>query len=167
MEEFIRIQDKNLFLLKTALLELKEAQLWIGRADGPTDDDDEKVLARREEDKKENSIFGIEAMDLKESERYPGWFEVDTSSWSEGAYRLNVHSHAGVQSPVGTKIQSLRDLEYSWPIFKEEYMYDLADGQGAFLYLERNGRGFCIRIKKDADGKISAAGDGLEWFENK
>ena len=62
MNDFIKIYDKNLFLLNMELLGLNEAQLWIGWPDGPTDDDDEKVLQRRAEDKRMNPILGIEAV---------------------------------------------------------------------------------------------------------
>ena len=73
MENFIKIQDKNLFLLNKELLGLNEAQLWIGPSpDGPTDNNDQRVLqerAKEEEHKNKpgHRISGIEAVDLTES----------------------------------------------------------------------------------------------------
>ncbi len=84
MENFIKIQDKNLFLLSAELLGLPEARLWIGRPDGPADDEDVEVAARRMEDKRTNPVLGIEAMNLGESEKFPGWFEMDTANWPAG-----------------------------------------------------------------------------------
>lgn len=166
MENFIKIQDKNLFLLSTELLGLLEAQLWIGRPDGPADDEDEKVFARRNEDRKINAILGIEAVDLKASEKYTGWFEVDTSVWPAGIYRFNIHSRVNVQAPNGTELQDLRDLQYSWPKFSDEDLLNLPEDQKEFLYLERNKRGFCMRIKKTENGELKPAGDGKEWITN-
>jgi hypothetical protein len=166
MEKFIKIQDKNLFLLNAELLGLPEAQLWIGRPDGPADDDDQKVAERRRDDKKINSILGIEAVDLKVSENFPGWFEVDTSSWPAGIYRFNIHSRMNVQAPNGTELQDMRDLEYSWPKFSDEYLLRLPEEQKEFLYLEKNKRGFCMRIEKTTDGELKPAGDGKEWIAN-
>lgn len=168
MKEFIRIQNKNLFLLNTELLGLKEAQLWIGeRADGPADDNDERVLRERAENEAkkgmpEYKISGIEVMDLMESEKYPGWFEVDTSNWPAGIYRLMVHSKAGVQAPNGTKLNpQARDLQYSWPIFPDEYLANLPEDLKKFLYLEPNKRGFCIRIEITPEREIKPTGNWI------
>jgi len=160
MKDFIKIENRDLFLLNTELLGLKEAQLWIGRPDGPKDDDDEKVTARRMEDEDINPILGIEAVDLIESEKYPGWFEVNTSKWPTGIYRLMLHSKAGVQAPNGTKLNpQARDLQYSWPIFPDEYLKNLSEDLKKFLYQEPNKRGFCIRIEITPEREIKAAGD--------
>lgn len=165
MEEFIRIEKRNLFLLNKELLGLKNAQLWIGRPAGPLDDENEKVLARREEDEKINPILGIEAVDLQESDRFPGWFEVDTSAWPAGSYRLMIHSWAGIQAPKGTKLNpQLRDLQYSWPVFEKEYLANLPTELKKFLYQEPNKRGFCIKIAISLEREISAAGDGERWI---
>lgn len=166
MENFIKIQDKNLFLLSIEILGLSEAQLWIGKADGPADDEDQKVAQRREEDKRANSILGIEAMDLKASEKFPGWFEVETSAWPAGIYRFNIHSRANVHAPNGTELQNSRDLEYSWPKFSDEDILNLPEDQKEFLYLEKNKRGFCMRIEKMEDGELKPAGDGQNWIAN-
>jgi hypothetical protein len=164
MKELIRIQDKNPFLLNTELLGLKEAQLWIGHSDGPADDDDERVRREREDDKAKNAIYGIEAANLKESEKYPDWFEVDTSHWSAGVYRFMLHSYAGIQAPKGTSLRDMRDGQYSWPNIPDDILMNLSDSQKKFLYLEKNKRGFCFRIKIDDNRNIEPAGDGLEWI---
>lgn len=166
MEKFIKIQDKNLFLLNGDLLGLAEVQLWIGRPDGPADDDDVKVAARRNEDRKTNALLGTEAMDLKASENFPGWFEVDTNNWPVGIYRFNIHSRANIPAPNGTKLQNLRDLQYSWPKFSDDDLLNLPENQKEFLYLEKNKRGFCMRIEKKSDGEIKPAGDGKDWISN-
>jgi len=172
MKDFIKIQDKNLFLLNIELLGLEEAQLWIGPSpDGPTDNNDERVLRERveEENKKsepDHRISGIEAVDLLESEGFPGWFEVDTSTWQPGVYRFNIHSKANVQAPNGTPLRPIRDGQYSWPCFSDENLINLSDEQRGFLYLERNQAGFCMRIEKNEDGEIKPAGDGQEWIKN-
>jgi len=166
MEKFIKIQDKNLFLLSVELLGLSEAQLWIGRPDGPADDDDAEVAVRRREDKKTNPILGIEAADLRASEKYSGWFEVDTASWPAGIYRFNIHSRTNVQAPNGTELKSVRDLQYSWPKFSDEYLQNLDEEQKKFLYLEKNKRGFCMRIEKIKEGELKSAGDGKVWIAN-
>lgn len=162
MREFIKIENKDLFLLNTELLGLKEAQLWIGRPDGPKDDDDEKVMARREEDKKINPLLGIEAVDLSESEKYPGWFEVNTSNWPTGIYRLMLHSKTGIQAPNGTKLNpQARDLQYSWPKIDENFIENLGEDCKKFIYKEPNKRGFCIRIEITPERKIKPAGNWI------
>lgn len=162
MKEFIKIENKDLFLLNTELLGLKEAQLWIGRPEGPIDDDDEKVAVRRLEDKEINPVLGIEATDLVESEKYPSWFEVDTSNWPAGIYRLMLHSKAGIQAPNGTKLSpQSRDLQYSWPIFPDEYLKNLSEDLKKFLYLEPNKRGFCIRVEITLRREIKPAGNWI------
>ncbi|MFA5129092.1 MAG: hypothetical protein WC445_04005 [Patescibacteria group bacterium] len=172
MKEFIKVQDKNLFLLNTELLGLREAQLWIGsRVEGPTDNNDERVLKERaEEETNKNTpghrISGIEAVDLLESEKFPGWLEVDTSDWQPGIYRFNIHSKAYVQSAKGTPLRPIRDGQYSWPGFSEEDLMNFCDEQKSFLYLEKNKAGFCMRIEKTEDGGIRPAGDGREWIKN-
>lgn len=116
MKEFIKIQDKNLFLLNVEILGINEAQLWIGpNPDGPLDNDDQRVLSERERHREnpERRISGIEAVDLTVSEKFPGWFEVDTSSWISGVYRFNIHSKSGVEAPNGTPLRTIRDGEYS------------------------------------------------------
>lgn len=163
--ELIRIQDKNLFLLNTELLGLKEAQLWIGHPDGPADDDGERVQREREEDKAKNAIYGIEAANLKESENHPFWLEVDTSAWPAGAYRFMVHDHAGIQASNGTSLRDMRDGQYSWPNISDDVLMNLSNSQKKFLYLEENKRGFCFRIKIDDNRNIEPAGDGPEWID--
>lgn len=166
------MQDRNLFLLNKELLGISEAQLWIGpNPDGPTDNDDARVLAERargelEKTKPGQRISGIEAVNLVESEEYPGWFAVDTSGWVEGKYRFNIHSKANVQAPNGTPLRPVRDGQYCWPNFSDEDLLGLPNEQKEFLYLERNKAGFCMRIEIAADREIKAAGDGLEWIEH-
>lgn len=167
MEKFIKIQDKNLFLLNVEILGLSEAQLWIGpNPDGPLDNDDKRVLAERQKvkDNLEQRISGIEAVDLEESQNFPGWFEVDTKNWISGIYRFNIHGKAGVAAPNGTSLREIRDGEYSWSNFSDDFLLDLSDEQKQFLYLERNKAGFCMRIEISEDGEIRPAGDGLRWI---
>lgn len=167
MESFIKIQDKNLFLLNVEILGLGEAQLWIGpNPDGPSDNDDQRVLAERQKAKDNlgQRISGIEAVDLKESQRFPGWFEVDTSSWISGIYRFNIHSKRDIQASNGTPLRGIRDGEYSWPNFPDDFLLNLPNEQKQFLYLEKNKAGFCMRIEISEDGEIEPAGDGLEWI---
>lgn len=172
MQEFIKVVDKNLFLLSTELLGLSEAQLWIGeRPEGPADNEDERVLCERAEAEKHKGepgwrISGIEAVDLTESQKYPGWFEVNTSSWMPGVYRFNIHSRAGVQAPQGTSLRPIRDGQYSWGQFSDEELKNFPDEQKQFLYLEKNKAGFCLRIEKLPDGTLKSAGDGAEWTPN-
>lgn len=171
MENFIKIQDKNLFLLNLELLGLPEAQLWIGPSpDGPTDNNDQRVLKERVEeeqnkDKTGHRISGIEAVDLEESKNFPGWFEINTSKWQTGIYRFNIHSKPYIQAPRGTELRPIRDGQYSWPNFSDEDLLNLSDEQKQFLYLEKNKAGFCMRIEITAEGEIKPAGDGLEWIE--
>lgn len=170
MQDFIKIKSKNIFLLNTDLLGLKDAQLWIGtRPDGPSDNDDKRVAEERsmEEAKKgepDHRISGIEAVDLVQSENEPGWFEVDTSTWVPGIYRFNIHSQAGIKAPDGTDLRPIRDGQYSWPVFSDEYLQALSDYQKSFLYLEPNKAGFCIRIEIKPDREIKPAGDGVLWI---
>ena len=170
MKELIKIQDKNIFLLNKELLGLDEAQLWIGpNPDGPTDNDDARVARERakaevEKDLPGSRISGIEAVDLKESEDFSGWFEVNTTDWAIGMYRFNIHSKAGMSAPNGTPLRPIRDGQYSWPNFSNEDLLNLPDDQKQFLYLERNKAGFCLRIEITPDREIKSAGDGLEWI---
>jgi len=169
MKEFIKIQDKNLFLLNIELLGLKEAQLWISdKPDGPTDNNDERVLKERAkaeaEKDKANRIFGIEAVNLTESQNFAEWFEVDTSNWPAGIYRFNIHSKSHIQTPKGTPLRPIRDGQYSWPNFSNEELMNLPNNQKNFLYLEKNQAGFCIRIEITENREIKPTGDGLEWI---
>jgi hypothetical protein len=170
MKQFIKIQDKNLFLLNTELLGLKESQLWIGpNPDGSIDNNDERVLKERaqeelEKDKPNHRISGIEAVNLIESEKFPNWFEIDTSNWRSGIYRFNIHSKPYIQAPNGTPLRPIRDGQYSWPSSSDEDLMNLPDEQKQFLYLEKNKAGFCMRIEITEDREIKSAGDGLEWI---
>lgn len=172
MEQFIKVENKNAFLLSMDLLGLPEAQLWIGvNPDGPADNDDRRVLQERTQEEMEkykpgHRPSGIEAMNLSESKDFPGWFEVDTSNWPAGIYRFNIHSHPDVQSPNGTKLRPIRDGQYSWPGFSDEYLLNLDPEQKQFLYLEKNKAGFCMRVEITADREIKAAGNGPEWIDN-
>lgn len=157
MCEVISIVDKNIFAISAKLLDLPEAQLWVGHGEGPMDDDDERVKCEREEDLKAGKIYGIEAMDLTDED---GWFLIDVTKWPEGKYRLMIHSHAGIQSDVGTKInEKSRDLEYSWPILSDELIEKLDNEQKQFIYRESNGRGYCFRIEILPDRSIVSAGN--------
>jgi len=170
MENIIKIQDRNLFLLNKDLLGLSEAQLWIGpNPDGPTDNNDERVLqerAREERDKNKpgHRISGIEAVNLVESKNFPGWFEVDTTDWQAGIYRFNIHSKPYIKAPKGTKLKPIRDGQYSWPNFSDKFLLNLPDEQKQFLYLEKNNAGFCLRIEITKDREIKPAGNGVEWI---
>ncbi|MFA6184421.1 MAG: hypothetical protein WC682_04985 [Parcubacteria group bacterium] len=172
MKEFIKIEGRDLFLLNTELLGLKEAQLWIGLSpDGPLDNNDQRVLverAREMENKNNpgNRISGIEAVNLTESKKFPNWFEVNTSAWQAGIYRFNIHSNPNVHSPNGTELRPIRDGQYSWPNFSDEYLLNLPDEQKEFLYLEKNKAGFCLRIEILENREIKPTGDGLEWIKN-
>jgi len=171
MENFIKIQDKNLFLLNKELLGLSEAQLWIGpNSDGPTDNNDERVLRERQQEEMEKNMFdyrisGIEAVNLTESKNFHGWFEVDISNWHAGIYRFNIHSKAHIQAPKGTKLRPIRDGQYSWPDLSDEFLINLSDEQKQFLYLEKNKAGFCIRIEITENREIKSAGNGIDWIE--
>ena len=168
MENFIRIQDKNLFLLNQELLGLPEAQLWIGpNPVGPIDDDDERVMSERQKEETGKNdpghrISGIEAVDLVASTNFPGGFEVNTTGWQAKIYRFNIHSKSNVQAPNGTELRPIHDGQYSWPNFSDDFLLGLPDEQKQFLYLEKNKTGFCLRIEITADRKIKPAGDGLE-----
>lgn len=169
-EDFIKIHSADLFLLNKNLLGTSEAQLWIGeRAEGPADDDDERVLRERKENEAkkgtpEYKISGIEAVNLRESEKFPGWYEINTANWKAGIYRLMVHGKANEKTPYGSPISPSRDLQYSWPVFPDEYLKSLSPELKKFLYLERNKRGFCIRIEITESREIKPAGDGEEWI---
>jgi len=168
--EFIKIIKNNLFLLNKDLLGVSEAQLWIGeRAEGPADDNDERVLRERKENEAKKGtpdykISGIEAVNLCESKRFPGWYEVDATNWKTGIYRLMVHGKAGIKTPYGSSLSSGRDLQYSWPVFPDEYLKNLSSELKKFLYLERNKRGFCIRLEITDSREIKPAGDGEKWI---
>jgi len=172
MIEFIKIIGKDLFLLNIDMLGLNKAQLWIGSSpDGPTDNNDERVLNERakEEQKKDlpgHRISGIEAVNLVVSEKYPGWFEVNTSVWQEGVYRFNIHGKSNNEAPKGTPLRPIRDGQYSWPNFNDEYLLDLPNRLKQFLYLEKNNAGFCMRIEITSERIIKPAGDGIDWIPN-
>jgi hypothetical protein len=171
MENFIRIQGRNLFLLNKDLLGLNEAQLWISpNPESPIDNNDQRVLQERaKEEAKKNMpghrISGIEAVNLAESEKFLNWFEVDTSNWQAGIYRFNIHSKPYIQAPQGTVLRPIRDGQYSWPNFSDEFLLNLPNEQKQFLYLEKNKAGFCMRIEITEEREIKPAGDGLRWIE--
>lgn len=166
--EFLK-KGRDRFFLNMELLGTPVAQLWIGFApDGPTDNDDARVRREREEYERKKAAGltkrpgGVNAQEVRESIDEKGWYEVDTSGWEAGVYRLNIHGPAGIQAPHGTKLRSIRDGEYSWPGFPED-LASLPDEQQRYLYLERNDAGFCIRIEVTSDREILPAGDGPEW----
>jgi hypothetical protein len=170
MERFIKIQGKNLFLLNKELLGLDEAQIWIGASsDGPVDNDDKRVIQERaqaetEKNTPDHRISGIEAVNLTESNNFPGWFEVDTSTWQTGIYRFNIHSRPNIKAPNGTELQPFRDGQYSWPNLSDEFLISLSDDQKKFLYLENNKAGYCLRIEIEENREIKPAGNGIEWI---
>ncbi len=170
MLSFLKIQDKDLFLLNKDLLCLPEAELWIGAADGPVDNDDARVMRERWEHEKIKDTpgvrpFGISAVAVSESSEFPGWFEVNTAQWPVGIYRFNLHSKSNVQSPVAPPLNpNVRDQEYSWAQYGNLTQY--RSEQQQFFYRERNGQGFCLRIEITADREIKPAGDGPQWIKD-
>lgn len=170
MKKFIRVINKDLFLLNKELLGLGHAQLWIGnRAVGPKDNNDERVLKERlKEQAKQNKkgwrISGVEAVDLTESRKYPGWFEVDTKKWLPDKYRFNIHSRAYIQAPKGTPLRPIRDGQYSWGMIKDGELKNVPDDQKNFLYLDNNNAGYCFRIEITKGRVIKPAGNGREWI---
>ena len=157
-------------MLNKELLGVSKAQLWIGEhAESPTDDNDKRVLRERKENEAkkgtpEYKISGIEAVNLCESEKFPGWYEVNTASWKAGTYRLMIHGKANKKTSSGSPISFSRDLQYSWPVFPDEYLKNLSPDLKKFLYLEKNKRGFCIRIEINKSREIKPAGDGEKWI---
>jgi hypothetical protein len=172
MQELIKIIGQNLFLINSKMLGLQEAQLWIGPdPDGPADDDDARVIKSRQDSLRQKSlpgfrISGIDAVLIRESPNYPGWYKVNTADWMPDKYRFTPHGKAGVQSPNGSKIEAYRDGEYSWPTITDTELLSLSDEQKKFIYLERNKRGYCFRILKEPNGDLSPAGDGLAWIHD-
>lgn len=75
-----------------------------------------------------------------------------------------IHGKANIETSYGSPIFSSRDLQYSWPVFPDEYLKNLSPKLKKFLYLERNKRGFCIRIEITKSREIKPAGDGEEWI---
>jgi hypothetical protein len=169
MKEYIKIIGKDIFLINKEILGLDEAQLWIGKADGPADNDDERVARERAEEEKHKGEpnrrpFGIEAQNIRESEKNPGWHEVNVSAWPIGIYRFNVHGKANVEALNGTSFRPIRDGQYSWPNYSDEELIALDDSQKDFFYLERNNAGFCFRLEITADREIKPVGDGRKWL---
>jgi hypothetical protein len=170
MKEYIKIVGKNIFLVNKEVLGTDQAQLWIGRADGPADNDDERVARERSEEEKlknepNRRPFGIEAWEIEEDENNQGWYKIDVSSWPAGVYRFNPHSRANVLAPHGTQFRPIRDGQYSWPNYSDEELAAMSNGQKEFFYLERNNAGFCFRIEITEDREIKSAGDGREWLD--
>lgn len=169
MKKIIRVIKKDLFLLNKKLLGLKQAQLWIGnRAIGPKDNNGERVLKERlkesaKQGQKNWRISGVEAVDLNESKKYPGWFEVDIKKWLPDKYRFNIHSRAYIQAPKGTPIIPIRDGQYSWGTIKDGELKILPADQKDFIYLDNNNAGYCFRIEITKSREIKPAGNGREW----
>jgi hypothetical protein len=169
MKEYLKIIGKNVFLINKEILGLNEAQLWVGKADGPTDNDDERVRRERAEEEKlkdepNRRPFGIQAVNITESAENPGWYEVNVSSWPAGIYRFNPHGRAKVETQNGTPLREIRDGQYSWPNYSDEEIAVMDDSQKDFFYLEKNNAGFCFRLEITADREIKPAGDGREWL---
>ncbi len=164
--EFIKIIGPDHFLVNANLLGSKEAWLWIGgREDGPSDNDDERVKREREEEKLHPRVgedgktrpSGIEVVRIKRHADYPDWYEIDTSTWSAGKYRFNIHGDAHQETDHGTALTpEIRDKEYSWLNIGNPK--DYPEDQQAFIYQEHNGQGFCIRIEIGTDRLIKPAG---------
>lgn len=163
--DFIKIIGPDCFLVRADLLGTEKAWLWIGNdPEGPTDDDSERVRREREEISRHPVIgadgkqrpAGIEAMEVSRNKEYPDWYEINTSNWSAGVYRCNLHGVANEATPSGTLLNpDVRDLEYSWLTVPNPEILSL--DQRKFVYQERNGRGFCIRINITAQRDITPA----------
>ena len=150
----------NILLFNTELLGTQRAQLWVGAADGPTDNDDARVSQERAVQK---APFGIEALELARNPDFPGYFMADVSGWPAGVYRLAPHGLAGEAAPCGTPLRGVRDGQYSWPNVPRTTLKNLPPEQQRYLYRERNNAGWCWRIEITPERRIVAAGDGEEW----
>lgn len=167
--EFIKVIGKDSFLINADLLGVEEAWLWIGgREEGPTDNDDERVMKEREEEKLHPRVgedgkvrpSGIEAVRVKRHQEYPDWYEINTTTWSSGKYRFNLYGDANEKTPMGSSInREIRDKEYSWLGIGDPESY--SSDQKAFIYYEKNGQGFCIRIEILPDRSIMPAGTSV------
>ncbi len=165
MNELIKIIGKNTFLLNKDLLGTDKAQLWIGKGEAPDDDNDERIAHERKEAEERKEIYGIEAQDIEISQNNPNWFEVDVSAWPVDKYRFMLHSFSGEKAPRGKELGKSRDMEYSWPDI-DGIIESLSEEQKNFLYLEKNGKGFCFRIEIDEEREVHPAGNGNEWISD-
>lgn len=159
----IKIQDR-IVLLSIAYLGVAKAEIWIGpHEEGPRDDNDARVVKDRveaEQNYKEGKTqrpSGISVFSVTDSD-HDGYYELDTSAWPAGLYRLNYHGVANQRTPFGSPLDpEKRDLQYSWMQLPGELMAQ--DEVLPFIYWEPNGRGFCFRIQITQDGRILPAGN--------
>jgi hypothetical protein len=153
-------KEQSLYLWH-GLLEADKAQLWVGRGHAPLDNADALVAADREMMRERyphvpsGMSVGNPAMkDVLAGKRFMkceqrplelveidgiSYFEVRLSAWSPGAYRCNIHSLPGVQSPVGTPLNpALRDHDVSWPLWWEQWAKEQQDAAYPWMRKELN-----------------------------
>lgn len=159
---------KNTLKLSEKLLGTNEAWLWVGSAYSPLDNDDTRVKETRELMEKYyphvpygmwvGNKEGEKMLTLKNND---GFYEVNLSWWPVGAYRLNLHTNTGEESPHGSPLHpEKRDQDCSWaPIDSQEWSEQQKTTLQPFLHREENGAGSSLRILIRPDRSIEAFGD--------
>jgi hypothetical protein len=144
------------------LLGTDEAWLWVGSAYSPLDNDDRRVKETRDLMEKcySHVPYGMRVGNKVGEAMEPmrvvdGQYVLDVSWWPVGAYRLNLHTAAGIESPYGSKLHTEnRDQDCSWAALE-----NFKDQLSKFLHTEENGAGSSIRILIRPDRSVEAFGD--------
>jgi len=70
-----------------------------------------------------------------------------------------IHSKADTKTPNGSELEDRRDRQYSWPKIMEEVAVAMSEDQINFIYREKNGQGFCFRVKINSNRTLEPAGE--------
>lgn len=159
---------KNVLKLSEKLLGTQEAWLWVGSAYSPLDNDDTRVKETRELMEKyyPHVPYGMwvgnkTGENMVALENVSGFYETDLSWWPVGAYRLNLHTNVGEESPHGSSLHpEKRDQDCSWAkIDSEGWSEEQKATLRPFLHREENGAGSSLRILIRPDRSVEAFGD--------
>lgn len=160
--------EKNRIFFSNTLLGTPEAWLWVGTGYGPRDNNDKRVQETRAlmETYYPYVPYGMWVGNQKAGTQVPltdvdGWYMADVSWWPEGTYRLNLHTLAGVSSPIGSPLKpENRDQECSWaPLDAAPWGSEEHTSLIPYLHTEENGSGMSLRILIRPDRSIEPFGD--------
>lgn len=161
---------RNSIEFSKKLLGTEEAWLWVGTSYGPKDNDDTRVKETRELMQKYYPYipYGMWIGNKEAEQTRPlkdtansGYYTADLSWWPAGAYRMNLHTKVGEESPLGSQLHpEKRDQECSWASLESgQWNTEESASIRPFIHKEENGAGSSIRILIRPDRSIEAFGD--------
>jgi hypothetical protein len=155
--------SQDTICLSRSLLGTEEAWLWVGSAYSSFDNDNTRIQETRAlmERYYPHVPYGMWVGNKFNDTMRPlsankdKYYTLNASWWPVGAYRINLHTTQGIESPFGSKLHPKnRDQDCSWSTL-ENFQSDLAD----YLHKEENGAGYSLRFLIRPDRSIEPFGD--------